>query len=532
MSAQERTSVLIVGGGLVGLSAALFLRYHGVDCVLVERREKASVLPRSRGVHTRTVEMFRQIGIEDQVQEVARSALKAGAFGGARSGATMADAEPLTMAMVRPGGDPSPSNFCFCPQVLLEPLLAELARERGARLRFGATVDGLEIGPDVVTATIGGEQIRADYVIAADGAGSPIRERLGIGGWTLPPTHHYVNVFVRADLTELVADGRTFSQCEFANEAVRGLILSKNNTDEWSFHLEYDPATQTLADFPPERCVELVRAAVGRPDVHVQVSAVSTWDTGVLVADEYRRGRILLAGDAVHRHAPWGGFGANTGIADVHNLAWKLAAVLAGRSGPDLLDTYGQERRPRALLAANQARLRTDFHARYGIATADNQHDLARQVDLGAIMTRYRYVSAAAPDDGSQGEWVEQLLGQVGTRLPHVWITNGAVQASTLDFCGPGFTVLGGPDARGLGDAATRAGAETGFPVTAFRIGPDGDCIGVDQDWARANSLRPDEALLVRPDGHIAAKLSSGSGPAELTSLLRRATCATEEIRS
>ena len=486
---MTRTSVLIVGGGLVGLSAALFLQYHGVDFVLVERRTGASVLPRSRGVHPRTVELYRQIGIEDRVQEAAATALKAGAFGGARHGRNLIESEGLDLSALHRngiGGDPSPSTFCFCPQVLLEPVLADLARERGGDLRFGTELTAFTAGPDTVTATIGGEQLEADYLIAADGAGSPVRTELGIGGWTLPPTHRYLNVFVHADLTAVV-EGRTFSQCDVANDVVRGIILAKNNTDEWSFHLEYD-------DTPPDNPLEQVHAAIGRDDIDVDVLASSTWDTRVHVADEYRRGRVFLAGDAAHQHAPWGGFGANTGIADVHNLAWKLAMVLNGRATPELLDTYEPERRPRAVLAAQQARLRTDFFARYGIETATNAAAVAEQIDTGAVMTRYNYTG-----DG----YVDVLSGQVGTRLPHVELSTGQ---STLDLCGPGFVILAGSEAPDFGDT-----------VPVHRIGKGTD---LDGDWAECTGLSADGALLVRPDQHVAARTDNGLTPANLTTFL------------
>ena len=478
---MTRTSVLIVGGGLVGLSAALLLQYHEVDFVLVERRAGASVLPRSRGVHVRTVEMFRQLGIEDRVQEVAATALKAGAFGGARHGRNLIDSEALDLKNLHKLGlglDPSPSNFCFCPQVLLEPVLAGIARERGGELRFGTELTEFSAGSDGVTATIGGEEIEADYLLAADGTGSQIRTQLGITGWTLPPTHKYLNAFARADLTELVT-GRTFSQCDIANEVVRGMILAKNNTDEWSFHLEYD-------DTPPDNVLEQIHAAIGKDDVDVEVLASSIWDTRVHVADEYRRGRVFLAGDAAHQHAPWGGYGANTGIADVHNLTWKLAMVLKGQAAPDLLDTYESERRPRAVLAAQQARLRTDFFARYGIETPSNAADVAQQIDTGAIMMRYSYA-----DDG----YVDELTGQIGTRLPHVELPDGR---STLDLCGPEYVVLAGPDAPDFGDK-----------VRVHRLGG--------MEWA---GLLADGALLVRPDQHVGGRSDAGLTPQSLTCYL------------
>jgi putative polyketide hydroxylase len=531
-----RTSVLISGGGLVGLSAALFLQHQGVETVLVERRARPSALPRSRGVHTRTVELFRQAGLEHRVQQAAQSALKMGAFGGARHGTTLLDATALDIGGPGPrgsrgsmlGADASPSHFCFCPQVLLEPVLTDAARERGCDVRMGTELTGFAADGDGVTATVTevssghGSTIRADYLVAADGATSPVREALGVTSWTLEPTHHYLNLFVNADLAGLVA-GRTFSQCEVANDAVRCLILSKNNTDEWSFHVEYDPARESIADYPEQRCVGLVRAAIGA-DVAVKLLARSAWDTGVHVADDYRRGRVFLAGDAAHQHAPWGGFGANTGIADAHNLAWKLAAVLTRRAAPALLDTYEPERRPRAVLAASQARLRTDFLARYGVRTPGNASDVDRQTDSGAIMMRYRYESPAVVPDGTEGDWVAALRGQAGTRLPHAWLDIGGRQVSTLDLCGPGFAVLVTSRAARWRAASAAAHAQTGVGVAVHQIDPLAGSAEAGASWAEQTDLRGDGALLVRPDGHVAARSDVGLSPDTLVAVLRAVT--------
>ncbi|MGO4616001.1 FAD-dependent monooxygenase [Nocardia sp. 2YAB30] len=529
MTTVHHVPVLIVGGGLVGLSAALFLEYHAVPYLLVERREQASVLPRSRGVHTRTVELFRQVGLERRIQQLAATALKVGAFGGASRGATLRTATPLNLDglhRVLASAEPSPSQFCFAPQVLLEPLLAAAARERGGDLRFGAELVAFGANDEGVTATLrdrSGESIlRADYLLAADGAGSSIRRALGIAGWDLPPTHHYINAFVRVDLTEVLG-GRTFSQCEIRNDDVRCLVLSKNNTDEWSFHLEFDPTVETLADYLDDRCAALIRAAIGVPDIPVRVLAKTAWDTGVFIADEYRRGRVFLVGDAAHRHAPWGGYGANTGIADAHNLVWKLAAVLSGVGGDELLDSYQDERRPRALIAAEQARLGTDFATRYGLPTADNVGDLARQMDFGTVMSRYRYCSNAVIG-GESASHVETLTGQVGTRLPHLWI-DADEQVSTLDLAGPGFAILVAGTAEVWHVAAAESQRDHGFELTV-------DALPADL-WCARTGLPEGGALIVRPDGVVAARSDAGLSPASLTAVVRTLTGRTKaDIRA
>jgi 2-polyprenyl-6-methoxyphenol hydroxylase-like FAD-dependent oxidoreductase len=529
---QESTSALIVGGGVVGLSAALLLQYHGVDFVVVERRSGPSVLPRSRGLHARTSEIFRQLGIEEQVQAASTRALKAGEFGGYRMGPTMLTsvAQPIP-AKTEHFETPSPSSFCFLPQVELEPLLIDIARQRGADLRFGTELTTLRSHADGIEAIItqaGHERvIAADYVIAADGANSGIRTSLGITGWELPPTHHYVNVFFRADLADRVA-GRTFSQCQIDNDTVHALMLSKNNTDEWSLHIEYDPVEETLADYPPGRCADLVRAAVGADEIDVDVLVRAVWDTGVHVANTYRHDRILLAGDAAHRHSPSGGFGANTGIDDVHNLVWKLAAVLSGRAKPALLDTYEPERRPQAVTGARQARLRTDPQTRFQKAGAPGAP--AELIDMEAVMTRYRYLSPAVADPTSTTDHVAELRGQRGTRVPHLWLTRGERRISTLDLCGPGFAVITDVDHSAWADAARRAEAETGCIVAVHGIGDE--LVDTDRVWRTTTGLRDGAALLVRPDHHVAARSDEDLSPATLVALLTSVCCSTATAHS
>ncbi|WP_328314280.1 FAD-dependent monooxygenase [Streptomyces sp. NBC_00442] len=529
-------SVLIVGGGLAGLTAALCLEYHGVDYVLVERNTEPTVLPRSRGMHTRAVEIFRQIGVEDAVLAASATALKMGRFGGARTGRSIVDSEALDLRHVYAGGamvgaDESPSAFCFCPQVLLEPVLRDLAEQRGGDIRFGTELTAFTHDADRVTATLTdvttgrAKTLHADYLLAADGGGSPVRTVLGITSTTRPATHHYLNLYFRADLTDIVRD-RTFSQCEIAGPEVSGLFLAKNNTDEWSFHLAYDPERESPRDYPDERCTALLRAAIGvdDPALRVDLLARGAWDTGTAVADAYRVGRVFLAGDAAHRHAPWGGFGANTGIADVHNLAWKLAAVLRAEAPETLLDTYEPERRPRGLLVAEQAWLRTDFFARYAIRTPDNAEALARQLDTGEIMTCYRYASAAV-HGAPAGDTVEALAGQTGTRLPHLWLERDGGRLSTLDLCGPGFTLLTGADAQ----AGIWADVADDLPVTVHHISygkadvDSGRTALRDTEgaWPALVGLAPHGALLVRPDGFVAARSDEGLTPEGLVSTWR-----------
>lgn len=178
-------------------------------------------------------------------------------------------------------------------------------------------------------------------MIAADGAKGGTRERLGITASGPGTLSHQLNIYFRAELGQLVR-GREFSMCTVDNDALRGMFASINNSDLWVLHVVHDPALAVT----PERCAALVRRAVGIDDLKVEIKGALPWQSLVRVADAYRAGNVFLAGDAAHLMPPWGGFGANSGIHDVHNLAWKLALVLNGRASAALLDTYFTERHP------------------------------------------------------------------------------------------------------------------------------------------------------------------------------------------
>lgn len=392
-----RTTVLIVGGGPSGLTAALFLERYGVPFILIEKEEHDLILPRARGWAVRTVEIYRQLGLEEALQTAARSAWLQGEFGGARRGKTMLMSESLNFPAVRQvtGMDSSPSSFCACPQTLIEPVLRRPLQMRGADLRYGHRLNALFENSESITAHVhdacGNElEIIADYAIGADGGNSSVRSALGIQSSRDATGRNYVNLFFRADLADAIR-GRTFSQCEIVNDRVRGLFLSNNNTTEWSFHLEYDPVTTNAGDLSDTELIQLIRAAIGDEHIPIQLLGKSIWSTAVRVAESYQVGRVFLAGDAAHTMPPWGGFNANTGIADAHNLAWKIAAVVKDKADVSLLRSYQEERWPVATRVGKQALLRTDFDARFEIETEANRDAVQQMKTGGALLMRYQY---------------------------------------------------------------------------------------------------------------------------------------------
>ena len=501
---MTKTGVLIVGGGPVGLSAALFLKHHQVPFILVERAEQDSILPRARGWHVRSLELFRQVGLEDAVQAAAKAAWEQGVFGGARRGRTMLDSEALDIPSKRKMVElePSPSSFCGCPQTLLEPVLRRPLQESGADLRYGYEVTGLSQDEEGVTVDVRDTKgnkvtILAKYVVGADGGGSFVRSKLGIETSRTPAETHYANLFFRADLTEAVR-GKTFSQCAVANNQVRGLFLSKNNTTEWSFHLEYDPATSDPMEAPDAELIEAIRAAIGSEDIPVEILAKTKWNTSVRVADSFQLGRVFLAGDAAHTMPPWGGFNGNTGIADAHNLAWKIAAVLNEQTDINLLDSYTRERRPVAVRNGHQALLRTDFDARFEIETEANRELFTGLQNSGTLLMRYRYSEDADLSSSNQGT-VELLSGQPGTRFPHAWIEHQGKRISTLDLFGSGYVLLQGPSS----DVRHQPMQDTTVP--SYKVGSDFRFSEGEVTWSTLTGLADNEALLIRPDGFVSS---------------------------
>ena len=248
----------------------------------------------------------------------------------------------------------------------------------------------------------------------------------------------------------------------------------------------------------------MIRKAVGE-DIDVEILQVAPWQPYEQVADEFRCGRVFLVGDAAHTMPPFKAGGANTAIQSAHNLAWKLAAVIEGAAAPSLLDTFHAERHPVGSFSARQSLTGPTLKA-LGLDREGPGLPLEEEVPMFNLLVGYQYRSAAVvaddPATGDQSELllVDELRGQPGTRVPHAWLSRGDQRVSTLDLLGPGFTVLTGDAGAPWCASAHVASATLGVPVTAHRIGVDGDLQDVDGEWAAHTGLTPEAALLVRPD--------------------------------
>ncbi|WP_314177985.1 FAD-dependent monooxygenase [Streptomyces winkii] len=491
---EERTAVLVVGGSLVGLSTAVFLAQQGVPCAVVERHPGTSIHPRARGITARSMELFRQVGLEDAVRAHGQDDI--GVFVRAR---TLADDDhkAVVMPQTRTPDHVSPTTLYACDQDRLEPLLLKRARELGADVRFGTELVDFAQSLDGVTAEIrdrdSGAQhtVHADYLIAADGGRSAVRERLGITRSGPGSLQHQVSILFRADLSRALR-GRELFACFL--ETMSG-VLVRRDSGLWQMGVPYKPEQgESAADFTEEHCREVVRTGTGLPDLDVTIDSVMSWEIAALVADRFRDGRIFLAGDSAHVSSPRGGLGGNGGIQDAHNLAWKLAAVLAGHGHERLLDTYETERRPIAFLNMEYA--------------LGRMHGEPWTQDYNTVSLGYRYHSPGfVEEDPGDKERVEDPTtpsGRPGTRAAHLPLPT-AEAGSTLDLFGREFVLLTGAAGGDWQAEGERAAAARGVPLTVHRVAA-GDFpadAAVMERWRALYGVTAEGAVLVRPDGYI-----------------------------
>jgi len=521
--------VLISGGGPVGLTASLLLSQHGIRSLLVERHPGTALTPKARGINARTMEVFRQCGIDAAVRE---AGLAEGRLGLIVWTETLAGKEIERRVPGRATAKnmaATPVRNCLCAQDDLEPVIRRFAEAAGpGELRFNTELTSFNQGPDakgpvtgiLTDRTTGAETpFEARYLIACEGAQSRVRRALGVTMIGEEKVYDSVNILFQADLTQWVAD-RPAALYFVEQQDLRATFLTINGRDRWGFLIH--SAKQfgwRPEDFTPEFCTRLIRQGIGVPDIAVSVLGVSPWEASAIVADRYRVGNVFLAGDAAHEMPPTGGFGLNTGVQDVHNLAWKIAAVLRGKADETLLDNYDAERKPFGRIITQNAlanALSMGRHARQSNVLPRREFLNEQGLIFGASYDSM----AMLPDDTPQVTVDDPVTDYVpsarpGSRAPHVWLRRGNEKISTIDLFGPHFVLLAGRD----GDAWRRAvqGMDPSWPpLIAFTVGKDGDLGDPDDNWHEAYGVDMGGAVLVRPDGHVAWRSrSSASNPTE-----------------
>jgi 2-polyprenyl-6-methoxyphenol hydroxylase-like FAD-dependent oxidoreductase len=528
--ANAEVPVLFAGGGLVGLSTAMFLAQHGIRSVAIERLHRGSQLPRAAFFHMRTLELFRSAGIEGDVR--ARSLEEFEPEGSivlmdTLSGKVLKGFVPSLNEGVEAF---SPCRRLFVTQPGLEPILRRRAEGSGASVLNGHEVVGLAPDANGVTTTIrdvdsGAERtIRSQYVVGADGAHSKVRELMGIEFDGRGVFSNSITIYFKAPLAPLLA-GTNFSVIYIGNPHLGGFF--RLDKDQNSGFLVVNTAGDTSKpeasapanDVREETLVAHVRHAAGVDDLPVTIAGIARWRATSDVARRFRSGRVFLAGDSAHLMPPNGGYGGNTGIHDGHNLAWKLALVLKGVAGPELLDTYDVERRPAAAFTVEQA------YTRYVTRTAPflGKQDFQPLADDFDIELGYLYRSTAiAPRSGDEAaagvthEHPRQSQGRPGSRAPHVWMDRDGERMSTLDLLRGAFVLLAGREGQAWIDAALSAALD--FPALPLETHI------ADGNVTSAFGLSASGASLVRPDGFIAWR--SPAAGADAAGELRRTLAA------
>jgi 2-polyprenyl-6-methoxyphenol hydroxylase-like FAD-dependent oxidoreductase len=535
---EQEVPVLVVGGSLVGLTTSVLLASHGVRHMLIERHRGTAIHPRAASFHQRTMETFRSAGLQQAVEAAAeREFIQNGAI---VSVDTLGGKELACFYRSFNEGVEglSPTSRLFITQVGLEPVLREHARELGADHHYATEMVSFEQDPTGVLAVLrprdGGPErrVRAQYLIGADGAHSTVRGHLGIGMAGRGSFADCVTIYFKADLRALI-NGRNLSVV-YVNQPQLLAFFRFAITEDAGFLAVFatfdkdGTRCRVDQDVSPARCAAHVRAALGVPaDFPVAIDNVQPWNATAATATAFRTGRVFLAGDAAHLMPPTGGFGGNTGVADAHNLTWKLAMVLKGAAGPELLDSYESERKPQCELIVEQA------YARY-VKRVDPSlpaTHLALLLDDAAIELGAVYRSDAILEE--EQRTITDLLedphkpsGSPGTRVPHIVLQRNGVAVSTHDLSENGFVLLAGAGAQNWVAAANILAAEREIPLKAYRIAPDGDLADSDGRFESTAGIGAQGALLLRPDGVIGWRTRSphADARARLDEVMRRLT--------
>lgn len=557
MSPEIETDVLIIGSGPAGGSAALFLSKYGVKNIVLTKYSWLANTPRAHITNQRTMEIFRDMGIEAEVAEKASPqeimgnnvfclSLAGEEFARLRTWGThpsrMAD---YTLA--------SPARICDCPQTLLEPILLGQAAANGSRVRFNTEYLSLEQDTDGVTATardrVSGNiyQIRARYLLGADGGRSIIARDIGLPMEGQMDIAGSMNIVFSADLSKYVAHrpGVLYWVLQPGSDIGgigMGTIRMVRPWNEWLIIWGYD-INNPPRNMDDETATRIAHNLIGDDTIPIKIHSTALWSVNRQYATRYSAGRVFCLGDAVHRHPPSNGLGSNTSIQDSYNLAWKLALVLKGQAHTSLLETYNTERTPigkqiveRAnqsieefgpiyeALGFNEARdveqmlAGIESRKEHTARGAEQRENLRRAIELKnyefnghGVELNQRYHSSAVVSDGTpepaytrDRELYYHATTWPGARLPHCWLAYEGKTISSLDLVGKGhFTLLTGIGGEGWRQAAVEISIQTGVEISCFLIGPGREVLDLYDDWARLREVTESGCLLVRPDAHV-----------------------------
>ncbi|MEO7006143.1 MAG: FAD-dependent monooxygenase [Terrimesophilobacter sp.] len=503
--------VLVVGGSLVGMTMAVLLGKQGVKSLVIEKHSGAAIHPRAALMLQRSMEIFRSADVEETMRT--RSFEQFEPDGAIMAVETMAGKEiAWYMTRVNDGvRDLSPSERIFVTQIAVEPVLQARAVELGAEVLFGTELVSVLEDENGVTAIVRDRatseesSVHAKYLVAADGPHSTLRTQLGVGRSGHGVISKSITIYFRADVEPLLKE-RNLSVVMVVNPVLQGFfrIEKPYKSGFLAVHGLGDPQhpnSDLWTGLDDDKCIELVRAGLGVDDLPVEIDNVMKWEATAVTADKFRHGRTFLVGDAAHEMPPYGGYGGNTGIHDAHNLAWKLAAVLDGQAGDELLATYEAERKPVAAFTVEQGYSRyvmraAPFRAADGIEAVVPDDS----IDLG-----YRYRSSAviadADDDGAIQGNPRELRGLPGSRAPHYELLKDGQKVSTLDLFHRNFVLFTSQGAQAWRESGEAAARDLSVGLDLYTVDATMDPEG---GFAESYGITATGAVLVRPDGFVA----------------------------
>ena len=555
------TDVLVVGSGPAGASAALFLSELGVDNIMITKYRWTANTPRAHITNQRAMEIFRDLGIEDQVladatphelvgDTVFCTSIAGEEIGRIRTWGTRPDRE----------GDYQLASPCLTvdiPQTYLEPILVRNATERGTQTRFSTEYLSHTQDDDGVTTIardrLNGHEykIRSKFVIGADGARTQVGADIELPSEGAMDIAGSINITFKADLSELV-DHRpsvlywVIQPGSNVGGIGTGLVRMVRPWDEWLIVWGYD-INQPPPELTEEYATGVIRDLLGMPDLEPEVTGYSLWGVNEWYATHLQKGRVFCAGDAIHRHPPSNGLGSNTSIQDSYNLAWKLAAVLEGYAESALLESYSAERAPvakRIATRANQSgREFGELFEALGVVGLEGE-DMAKAIEgrkantpegaakRAALVTAMErknyefnahgvelgqfYESNAIVTDGTRPaptadeDLYHQMSTSPGAHIPHAWVGDNVSKSAMLDLAPyTRWTLITGVAGEAWADAAAAVRTEVGIPLETVVIGPGRPVTDLYFDWAKLREVEESGAILVRPDKHVAWRAMS-----------------------